>query len=357
MRRFKSMFASKRDKGSDLSSSSSSSHSDHLTPSWKSWIGAKRSSQKPPLVVVHHDIDEDTQSEEEEDEDDGQHNLRIHIQNTLAALPQSNPPFVHDPHQPIFPRSSNNTSILSPRSSTRSSMFHSHLLARLDSAALSPSELSGILPFARKSIPSPIIHPILPSSDISRPKNPSHISSVSLGIQRWITRPCFENRFAVYLPTDSGIQCYPVTSTMAIAALEYPEYLDVMVDPDFDQFSPNPETNVFSSCHHAPPADPLHTPAIQSHASPEPNPTPGIFTSRFCLILDSHPSLKKSPPSTGAIHPVPPPCHHLCVFSILHHRHPSKQTCRLSSQVAQSSAWSASSKMTKMTESHFIWSV
>ncbi|KAF8812523.1 hypothetical protein BYT27DRAFT_6425168 [Phlegmacium glaucopus] len=277
MRRFTSIF--KRDKNSDLSSSSSSSNSDHpSTSSWKSWIGAKRPSQKqPPLQPLHHDIDEDSQSdqeEEEEEEENDHNNLRIHIQNALVGHPQPNSPFVYDPHQPIFPRSSNNANTLPPPSSIRKSMLNSRLLARLNSPTLSHSELSSIISFASKSTPLTITHSILPSSDISRPPKSSHITSASLGIQRWITRPCFEDRFAVYLPTDSGIQCRLVTSSMPVAALEYPEYLDVMVDPDFDQSSPNPERNVFNFYHHAP-ADPSHTlPTIQSHdSSPEPNPT------------------------------------------------------------------------------------
>jgi hypothetical protein len=157
-------------------------------------------------------------------------------------------------------------------------MFNSHLLARLNSTALSPSELSTI---ASKSAPFPIIHSILPLSDIARPKISSKISSASLGIQRWISRPCFEDRFVIYTANDTGIQCRPVTSTMAIAALEYPEYLDVMVDPDFDQSSPSPEKNVSNR----PP--PVETdPAIQSHGCPpEFSATSGKFHIPFPPII------------------------------------------------------------------------
>jgi hypothetical protein len=263
MRRFTAIFI-KRDKNSDLSSSSSSTNSDHSPPPpWKSWIGAKRSSQKlppQPIVLVHHDIDEDSQSEEDEDEDEyDQSNIRTRIQNALAVNPHPNSPFIHHPDQPVFPRSTNNTNSFKTQSSTRIAMFNSHLLARLNSGPLSPSELSTILPFASKSAPSPIIHPILPFSDIARPYISSHVASASLGIQRWITRPCFEDRFAVYTPTETTVQCRPVTSSMAIAALEYPEYLDVMADPDFDLSSPNPEKNVCNP----PPVDTAS--AIQSH--------------------------------------------------------------------------------------------
>ena len=286
MRRFTSIFV-KRDKNSDLSSSSSSTNSDQgPIPPWKSWIGAKRSLQRrpslqPPLVVVHHDIDEDSQSEEDEDEDEDeydQNNIRIRIQNALAVNPQPNSPFVHHPDQSMFPRSSNNPNTLNAQPSLRISMFNSHLLARLNCTALSPSELSTI---ASKSAPSPIIHSILPFSDIARPKISSHISSASLGIQRWISRPCFEDRFVIYTATNTGIQCRPVTSTMAIAALEYPEYLDVMVDPDFDQSSPSPEKNVSNR---PPPVE--SDPANPSHGCPsEFSATSGKFHIPFPTIF------------------------------------------------------------------------
>ena len=295
MRRFTAIFI-KRDKNSDLSSSSSSTNSsDHSPPPpWKSWIGAKRSSQKlppQPIVLVHHDIDEDSQSEEDEEEDEyDQSNIRTRIQNALAVNPHPNSPFVHHPDQPIFPRSTNNTNSFKTQSSTRIAMFNSHLLARLNSGPLSPSELSTILPFASKSAPSPITHPILPFSDIARPAISSHVASASLGIQRWITRPCFEDRFAVYTPTETTLQCRPVTSSMAIAALEYPEYLDVMVDPDFDLSSPNPEKNVSNP----PPID--TAPAIQSHGfPPEFSATSGKIHIPFRLILDSHIIFKVTP--------------------------------------------------------------
>ena len=287
MRRFTAIFV-KRDKNSDLSSSSSSTNSDNSShPPWKSWIGAKRSSQKlppQPIVLVHHDIEEDSPSEDEDDEDEyDQSNIRTRIQNALAVNPLPNSPFVHLPDQPIFPRSTNNANSFKAQSSTRIAMFNSHLLARLNSGPLLPSELSTILPFASKSAPSPITHPILPFSDIARPPAiSSHVASASLGIQRWIARPCFEDRFAVYTPTDTTVQCRPVTSSVAIAALEYPEYLDVMADPDFDLSSPNPEKNVCN-----PP--PVDTAAIQSHGfSPEFSATPGSYHISFRQTLDSH---------------------------------------------------------------------
>ena len=295
MRRFTAIFV-KRDKNSDLSSSSSSTNSDHSPPPpWKSWIGAKRSSQKlppQPIVLVHHDLDEDSQSEvEEEEEEYDQNNIRTRIQNALAVNPHPNSPFVHHPDQPIYPRSTNNTNSLKAQSSTRIAMFNSHLLARLNSGPLSPSELSTILPFASKSVPSPIIHPILPFSDIARPRISSHVASASLGIQRWITRPCFEDRFAVYTPTETAVQCRPVTSSMAIAALEYPEYLDVMADPDFDLSFSNSEKNVCNP----PPVDTV--PPIQSHGFlPEFSATSGKFhipSSNFRFShhhFSSHPS-------------------------------------------------------------------
>ena len=299
MRRFTSIFLKRDNKRSDHSSSSSSTHSDHSTPSWKSWIGAKRSSQKfEQQLPPPHDIDEDSPSEEEDQDDEyDPNNIRIHIQNSLVVHPYPNSPFIQHPRQPIFPRSSNATSTLKTRSSTRISMFNAHLLDRLNSGPLSPSELSSILPFASKSTPL-ITYPILPSSDIARPKNSSVISSASLGIQRWVSRPCFEDRFIVYHPSDNAIQRRPVTSSMAIAALEYPEYLDVMVDPDFDQSSPSPEKNVSHHTPHAIPSQPSNT-QIQSHASPPDSSGSSPISGNFHILLlpnfSFSPSFKVAP--------------------------------------------------------------
>lgn len=46
----------------------------------------------------------------------------------------------------------------------------------------------------------------------------------------------------MFVPLHGGdIHRIPVSSALAVAALEYSEFLDVMVDPDFDPSSPLPD--------------------------------------------------------------------------------------------------------------------
>ncbi|KAF8165265.1 hypothetical protein B0H34DRAFT_231065 [Crassisporium funariophilum] len=257
--------------------------------SWKSWIGGKRSNslkhkhsgpspnrelpdwhtppflhpppKKPPRLPTppsHADDSDEDESEESLDNDSShihspptlqhlpaqaQHNFQTLVKNSLAPpLPVS--PFVQHASGPIFPRSCNRTNILTSQSPVRISMFRQRMLRRLQSSALTSAELAAILPIASKTIIPVITHP--PSDiDISRPQKSTKIFLASPGIRRWITRPCFEDRYMVYLATNTGIDCRPVSaSSLAIAALEYPEHFDVMVNPDFEHSSLHPEKNL-----------------------------------------------------------------------------------------------------------------
>jgi hypothetical protein len=45
-----------------------------------------------------------------------------------------------------------------------------------------------------------------------------------------MTRPCFEERIAVWLPLDGVVTCQPVVgSSLAVAELEYSAALDAMI--------------------------------------------------------------------------------------------------------------------------------
>ncbi|KAJ3479385.1 hypothetical protein NLJ89_g12330 [Agrocybe chaxingu] len=93
------------------------------------------------------------------------------------------------------------------------------------------------------------------------------IFSSSSGVRAWVARPCYEERNLIYLPNQAaGIDVRPISSLLAIAALEYSEYLDVMVDPDFLSSPPSapPENGVFDAWS---PTEPT-VPATESHARP-----------------------------------------------------------------------------------------
>ncbi|PPQ94027.1 hypothetical protein CVT25_009875 [Psilocybe cyanescens] len=270
-------------------SASSSSHSnslptpnDELVPkrSWRNWIGAKRSSSfklHPPSNQFIPEWPLKPESVALDDDDSHENyehlyspvspairahdNLSVLLRNSLVP-PLAVSPFVQHNLGPFFPRSSNRPSLLAVQSDTRKEMFAAHLLSRLSD--LSPSELSSITPFASKPTYS-LLSPPPPNFPNASHPVATHTKAFpsSPGLRRWISRPCFEDRHQVYLATDSGVVCLPVSAaSLAVAALEYSEHIDVMIDPDFDQYPTSPARNVFEPSSVAEPT----TQATQSHA-------------------------------------------------------------------------------------------
>ncbi|PPQ98545.1 hypothetical protein CVT24_004036 [Panaeolus cyanescens] len=295
MRRFASAFVKGRDKKTSKSSTSSLNTATTTTTtttstltsesstgsvakydestkksSWKSWL--TRSRKPPPtnwapspisvssnVAAVIDDDDDDDSSQLSAafsplvDPEVAKGNFRRIVSAALDDSHTSPSPFVQPTRGPLFPRSINPPSLLSSSSRSFLADFQRRqLLSRLESQV----DVSPILPFAAKQPPPiPASHPS--PNDICRPSSDSKLSSSSLGIQRWINRPCFEDRYLVYLPFEDGqVDAHPVTaSSLAIAALEYSEHLDVMADPDFDQ-PPSKHGNQSSS-----------PPSSTSHAS------------------------------------------------------------------------------------------
>lgn len=259
--------------------------------SWKDWLGGKRSEPVPPAVPElpkpsvwdqsmpvwnerlptlqgpqtsvrvskgMGETDDETSSESDDEESVpasghprsvkpvfvaspamARQNLESLIKNTLAPpLPAS--PFVQHSVTYLFPRSCNRPQALPPVSDTRRIMFKRRLLIQLEN--LSVDDEKAILPFSSRRAPVPIKTSILPDYETSRPPDTTKIFAASPGVRRWISRPCFEDRFSVFLPLKDEIQQTPVVSTLAVATLEYSEFLDVMVDPDFDPSSPPLDT-------------------------------------------------------------------------------------------------------------------
>jgi len=167
-----------------------------------------------------------------------------------ALVPQlSLPPFVQHNTGLLFPRSVNRPAFLPPPTNTRVTMLRAHLIVQLTN---SDHDLGSILPFGHNPPPFPLSPPPPSFPDASRPTNVSKIFPASPGIRRWIARPCFEDRYVVYLPSPTGVDIRPVSAAaMAIAALEFSEHLDAMADPDFDHHT-HPE----SSCHASDPDPP-----------------------------------------------------------------------------------------------------
>src|SRR6266511_2103247 len=218
MRRFASVFALR--KPSSSASESSTDDQSNAKKSWKKWLNTSRHrhQQREERQTLINDADDEV------DELDKRTLLAL-TKDSLAAPSSSLSPFVQ-PEGPVFPRSVNVPLLLPRPQSLRVRVLKSSLLRHHSS-----SSNSGIPPL------------FPPSSDlpnISHPKSP--VQSASQGIHHWITRPCFEERYLVYIPSPSGIQPKHVSASLAIAALEYPEYLDIMAHPDHFVHQDGPKT-------------------------------------------------------------------------------------------------------------------
>jgi hypothetical protein len=83
--------------------------------------------------------------------------------------------------------------------------------------------------------------PILPPIDDSFVHN-SHISSIAHRFRACLSRPCFEDRFTVWLPSHNSsgfISQIVTTSGFAVAELEFSDALQIMAELD-QQPSPSP---------------------------------------------------------------------------------------------------------------------
>jgi len=252
--------------------------------SWKNWLGGKRPEPDPPPLSgfpnlggwdrderpptlqlsdprTRHPVRKDSgniEDEPVEDSDNDQsirssiskprfvasperarHNLEILINNDINP-PLSGTPFLQQSPEYLFPRSCNRLRP-TPVFDMRHDMLKRQLLKRLQD--LSADDAKEILPFSLRNTPVPLPALDLPSHEVIHPPKSAQIFFASPGIRRWISRPCFEDRFSVFLPSRDGVRQTPVVGSLAVAALEYSELLDAMVDPDFDPSLPPSESS------------------------------------------------------------------------------------------------------------------
>jgi len=347
MRRFASVFASKREKhdsshstinrattlgpsGHAHSSASSSSGSTSLqTPdddhhrspttlqpkkSWKSWL--KVSPIKHPTHkwdnkpipdwsshpdTLPHDFDEQDDFVSDESEPfsmpiipnssseplttspsppHARQNLHLIVSNSLVPLSHSCSPFIQHPDSSsIFPRSCNATRDLPRGNSMLSTMLKTRLLNRLEDSSwtLSHAEQTYIAPLGNRQIsPAASLGSSSLSFDEPAPWKKALISLSSPGLHRWRSRPCFEDRYNVFIPTDEGVFRQRVTgTTLAVAALEYSEALDAIAGY-VDDVAPLPSP-VLSLIFEAPPTEP--------HSSVQSSPSPPSLSQPPCECL------------------------------------------------------------------------
>ena len=231
MRRFAaSVFAPRRDKPPSSGSDTSLRSADDPLPSKKSW--------KSWFKTPHHKLTLVVESSPSETDSDDVHPppadlARLVVNSLHRPLTQSSSPFAHPSNAPfIFPRSCNPPHSSPPPPTLRTITLKRRLHHRLlvDSRRLLPQS-------------PPLISPEPPMDDLidAVPASTAVISLVSPGLTRWISRPCFEDRYTVYLPGPDGsiFHCQVSAASFAVADLEYSEALEAMVERDH-LFHPSP---------------------------------------------------------------------------------------------------------------------
>ncbi|KAJ7507909.1 hypothetical protein B0H11DRAFT_1969267 [Mycena galericulata] len=216
------------------------------------WVSEWRPSEPPPILQApprpqrnptDSDEEEDEDQDPSDDEDDrpqqtprahpvspyvqSRKNIELFTRNSLVHRPDLSP-FVQLPGAPMYPRSANSPRSLPVRLSMHAVMHKTLLLRRLHQSSLDDSS---ILPFATRPTPTPVDPPqSLPWHSTSIPAPELRFSTSSPGLRRWMSRPCFEERIAVWVPLNGALTTQPVAgSTFAVAELEYSAALDAMV--------------------------------------------------------------------------------------------------------------------------------
>ncbi|CAK5275526.1 unnamed protein product [Mycena citricolor] len=115
----------------------------------------------------------------------------------------------------------------------QTTMHKMHLLRRLtepDVSTLSPIHDRSISSLASRPSPAPVDPPSsLPWYNISVVSVSMGITAISPGLRRWISRPCFEEKFVVHVPLDGSIVSRAVPgSSFGVPELEFSGAIDAM---------------------------------------------------------------------------------------------------------------------------------
>ncbi|KAI0719579.1 hypothetical protein C8T65DRAFT_706257 [Cerioporus squamosus] len=150
-------------------------------------------------------------------------------------LPYAPPPLLHVPGRPMFPRSCNPRRSLPCSDSLETTMHRKKLQRRLHCGDLSPAEARSIAPFAgrRNAIKERLE---LHMDDVA--VRVGRVRSHSVGLRRWVERPCFEDRTLVLLAENipasphsepQWTRVAPATG-FGVAALEFSMTLELLAD-------------------------------------------------------------------------------------------------------------------------------
>lgn len=206
-------------------------------------------------------------------------NMRVSIENKLRPIPVSYP-LASSPAAPMYPRSCNSSINLPRKRSIRYNMFQKRLLRRVEEI---PSDVASFPYIVTNRISVPIESMAsLPAHVTVWPSKSLHVSAVSVGIKRWINRPCFEETHSEYLPSGDGVKARRVTgsSSLGVAAIEYSETLDILAYPDYYSSDTPAKTDV--------PLVTVVPPSSQLNSEIAPSPQPpssASHMSRMSIII------------------------------------------------------------------------
>ncbi|KAG5342537.1 hypothetical protein C0989_000665 [Termitomyces sp. Mn162] len=283
--------------------------------SWRLWLKGsikKSHASLPDWIPPSHDV-EDVPSEpsfHDEPPPDPLQSLTVLVQNSLHPRPSTPSPFSRCSDGPyVFPKSVNRATLL-PRSHSLATLtLKKRLLRRLQDGrhqdgrhAFSESELHSIASLSARRIT-----PVVPVNQLPHPFNESApskttiISSSCPGLGTWISRPCFEDRYDLFIPGQDGSisRQLIVGSDLAVAALEFSEGIEAMADPD-----PLPQFTVDISSETVPasPSSSGHSRNSPYIPAPSPlrnehNPPPPPSVSATQLVSPVVPTLTETDPS------------------------------------------------------------
>lgn len=209
-------------------------------------------------------------------------NLRILIESKLVPVPVSHP--LASSTGPLYPRSCNRSADLPRENSMQYTLFQKRLLGRVNET--SSDALSLPIVTTRRSVSRDPLASLSPY-DIPWPSKTLQITPYSVGVRRWIARPCFEDAHNVYFPSAEGIVARQVSGTsLGVPALDYSDALDTLADPSY--YSPDASSTEIPIVTVVPPSTPEMT------LSPQPPSTTANLMSPSILVRN-HVSAVPSP--------------------------------------------------------------
>ncbi|KAA1466438.1 hypothetical protein DENSPDRAFT_831262 [Dentipellis sp. KUC8613] len=150
----------------------------------------------------------------------------------------SPPPLLHLPRYPLFPRSCNSVRSLAFRDTLESTMHKKRLLRRLQRRhELLPSEQRTLSAFGSRPA-SAAKRRTLPQPDESARFDLKYVEPHSRGLKRWVNRPYFEERMAMWVPdvqSGSVVAAAVKGSGFGVWALEISEGLELLAGVTFDE--------------------------------------------------------------------------------------------------------------------------